>query len=167
MSAKRGCGSWLFGKDFCACEAVRARAPAFPVIRSDYRNCSTQCVTGQRDVARFSLHYIRTYFCPGLVKRRKVANAGRSLVSVIGSFHAHSPKAAIATFVQGRVIDCILPAQFVGHFSIRIAERSEAPRFVKSASSRRCKLRQPLFTLIQHAQTFAKIIDAKLIESHG
>src|SRR6266496_1119369 len=32
-------------KILCAYEAVRARAPAFPVIRSDYRNCiSTQFV---------------------------------------------------------------------------------------------------------------------------
>src|SRR6266496_5100777 len=28
----------------CACEAVRARAPAFPVIRSDCRNCISTTV---------------------------------------------------------------------------------------------------------------------------
>src|SRR6266542_5059098 len=38
-------------KILCAYEAVRARAPAFPVIRSDYRNCISTINKGMLDLA--------------------------------------------------------------------------------------------------------------------
>ena len=97
----------------------------------------------------------------------EVTDASVGLVGAVCGFDPDPPETTITRFVDRSVVQAILVSQFVGDLGISGIQSVKGCRLVKATSRGSRQLRQVLLTSIQHSQSFAQIVYAKLVEPNN
>src|ERR1043165_1952574 len=96
-----------------------------------------------------------------------VADARGDLVVVAGDFDADASEASVARGVGGGVVERVLVAQLVRDLRVDAVERVEALWLVEPPARLLRQAGEVRLALREHAQGFAQVADAQLVEAHG
>src|SRR5215211_9562105 len=103
---------------------------------------------------------------PTALPRRVVADARGDFAVTPGHLDAHAAEASVARRRRRRVVERVLVAQLVGDLGVDAFERAEALRAVEPAAGRARQRAEVLLARVEHAQAFAQVADAELVETH-